>query len=530
MKKVLILCLLMSLVWAVPRGRDYIDDGSSANLPHRSLSSRQGTQLVDSSANAYSAWTNIQSCLAFEPTIGALQFVCRHYTTSGHLDVHQADAAFSFWVHDMEVYLAEHGNARYPTSVASDNGPHIGFPILDPITGTWGHMGAQHCAGGWYSSFWSSPVDLSGDIGSPRSIGVKLPTGDLVFVCDNTDNTIPYYTMSADLNTTLASGNLASNSQIWGIDCNGGVCYVFWYDVTDLSIWYVSSTDGITWTTATQWVLTYPSPFASNVLNWPQMALTDAGDPILIFDLYDGNDVTYPFSSKVYVSNASGATPVEVSDNTYGVYSYPTIAAGGGNVVVIMQVAMDTTLLDSLAYHDVFCRASDDDGATWDYWVNLTESVTERTGLPQAAKRLDATNGNFFYFYGVNQLVDHDPYWHCAYDPEGLDPHAWFVCWNEIPLGIAENESKTPSRLTLNVRPNPVSRHTSISYALTTAGDVSLQIFDLLGRNVSTVESSYKNAGVYTLNLDTSELANGTYFLVLDTDCGTITRSFVVVR
>ena len=127
-----------------------------------------------------------------------------------------------------------------------------------------------------------------------------------------------------------------------------------------------------------------------------------------------------------------------------------------------------------------------------------------------------------------NDRAYKNPFWHIAFDPEGLDPHAWFV--GHYTYGIEENVVEVPSRLALDVRPNPVSRHTSISYALTTAGDVSLRIFDLLGRNVSTVETSYKNAGVYTLNLDTSELANGTYFLVLDTAAGTMTRSLVVVR
>jgi len=527
MKKVLTLCLFMSLVWAMPRGRDYIDDGSSANQPYRALSINRQAVLVDSSGNAYSSWTNIQNCLAFNPTLGGLEFVCRNFNPTGHLNAHQADAGMTFWVHDMEIYQAEYGNARYPTSVASTDA-HTGFPILDPGTGTWGHMGAQWCEGGWYSSFWASPVDLSGDIGSPRSVGVELPTGDIVFVCDEVNGLLPYYTMSADLQTTVSSGNLASNSQLWGIDCNGGVCFVFWYDLTDLSVWYVSSTDGVTWTTAAQWALTYPSPYTSNVLGWPQMAITDAGDPVLVFDLSDGNDLTYPFSSKVYVSTASGATPVEVSNDGYGVWSYPTIAAGGGDITVVMQCAMDTTLIDSFARHDIWTTSSLDGGSTWSAPLNLTDGLTERPGLPQCAKRVDATNGNFFYFYGVNLAEDHDPYFHCNYDPEGLDPHAWYVGLH--PYGIEENVVETPSRLALDVRPNPVSRHTSISYALTTAGDVSLRIFDLLGRNVSTVETSHKNAGVYALNLDTSELANGTYFLILDTDTGKITRSFVVVR
>jgi hypothetical protein len=474
------------------RSKNHIDTGRISTVNHRCLPQRQGNAVLVDSGTPYSGWTNIHHCLAFEPGLGALQFVNRNLSPTGHINVHQADAGITFWVHDMEVYHAQFGVARYPTSVASNNGPHIGFPVLDPGTGTWGHMGAQWCEGGWYSSFWASPVDMSGNIGSPRSIGVQLPTGDLVFVCDNTDNTIPYYTMSADLNTPISNGNLASNCQIWGIDCNGDVCHVFWYDLTDFRVYYRTTTDGITWTAETEWQLAYPQPYANNVLSWPQMAVTDAGNPILVFGLYNNDDDTYPFNSKVYVSNASGATPVEVSDNTYGVWSYPTICAGGGNIVVVMQVAMDTTLIDSLARHDIFCRASTDGGATWCSAINITEGVTNRPGLPQAAKRVDTANGDFFYFYGVNLSADHDPYFHVVYDPEGLDLHAWYVGWHEIPTGITEdNRTRTPQSTRVEVYPNPFRRTTTIRYTIHDPGyrieNLGLRIYDATGRVVKSV-------------------------------------------
>jgi hypothetical protein len=466
------------------RDEKHVNYKGASITERRCLPLRQGNAVLVDSGCGHSAWTNIQNCLAFNPTVGGLQFVNRHYSPTGHLNVHQADAGMTFWVHDMEIYQAEFGNARYPTSVASTDA-HIGYPILDPGTGTWGHMGAQYCEGGWYSSFWASAVDLSGDIGSPRSVGVELPTGDLVFVCDEITGLLPYYTMSADLQTAVSSGNLASNSQLWGIDCNGGICYVFWYDLTDLSVWYASTTDGITWTAETEWQLVYPQPYASNVLNWPQMAVTDAGNPILVFGLYDNDDDTYPFNSKVYVSNASGATPVEVSDDTYGVWSYPTICAGGGNITVVMQCAMDTTLIDSFARHDIFCRASTDGGASWGNSVNLTEGSTNRPGLPQCAKRVDSANGNFFYFYGVS-VVDFDPFYMIVFHPTGHPcTHYWYVGWHAIPTGITEHDRvHTPQPTQLEISPNPFKHLADIRYQISDIRGSVIKIFDATGRLV----------------------------------------------
>ncbi|KPK62286.1 hypothetical protein AMJ83_11305 [candidate division WOR_3 bacterium SM23_42] len=453
-----------------------------AALPHHCLPQRQGNAvLVDSSGNGYSAWTNIHTCLAFNPTVGGLQFVNRHFSPTGHINVHQTDAAFSFWVHDIEVYQATYGNGRYPTSVATDYGAYVCFPIPGL-----GHVGVVYC-GPWWGGLPGIPVIID-SLPAGKCLAVGLPTENILFVANTVDGVLAYCTTNPDL-SYFASGNLASNSQLWGIDCNGGNCYVFWFDFTDLSVWYRTTTDGINWTDTVQWELEYPTPYPVNYLSWFQMAVTDDGDPVLVFDVSDADDTTYPYSSKVYVSNASGATPVEVSDNTYGVWSYPTIAAGGGELVVVMQVAMDTTLLDSFARHDIFCRASADGGTTWGSAVNLTEGSTNRPGLSQCAKRVDATNNNFFYFYGVDMVENHDPFFHLVHDPEGLDPFAWYVGWHAVPTGITDARTRTPQSIRLVVYPNPFKHLTDIRYQISDIGvkDIStsgLKIYDVAGRLV----------------------------------------------
>ncbi|KPK62906.1 hypothetical protein AMJ83_09055 [candidate division WOR_3 bacterium SM23_42] len=394
--------------------REYMDDQTNCIATHRVLPQRQGNAVLVDSGTPYSAWTNIQHCLAFDPITSGLQFVCRNYDPTGHINVHQTNAAFSLWVHDMQIYQAEYGNARYPASIASPDGPYICFPFLNPLTGTWGSVCAQYEEGGWYSSFWAYPVDLGGGIGSPKSIGAELPTGDLVFVLYNVDHTISYYTMSADLNNTVASGILASNCQIWGIDCNGGICYVFWYDLTDLSVWYRTTTDGIDWSFAAHWALTYPTPFTHNVLFMPQMAVTDEGDPMLIFDLYDLDDASFPYNAKTYVSTASSDTSIQVSDDSYATSWYPTIAAGS-EIVILMHV-WTNGLEDSLARHDLFIRASSDNGNSWSLPVNLTENEPNRPGLAQLAKRFDPVGRNLCYFYGIDLVVDWDILWQIFFD------------------------------------------------------------------------------------------------------------------
>ena len=73
------------------RGKDYIDNGQISAACHRCLPQRQGNAVLVDSGTPYSGWTNIHHCLAFEPDLGALQFVNRNYSPTCHINVHQAD-------------------------------------------------------------------------------------------------------------------------------------------------------------------------------------------------------------------------------------------------------------------------------------------------------------------------------------------------------------------------------------------------------------------------------------------------------
>jgi hypothetical protein len=60
--------------------------------------------------------------------------------------------------------------------------------------------------------------------------------------------------------------------------------------------------------------------------------------------------------------------------------------------------------------------------------------------------------------------------------------------------------------------PNPFNPTTTIRYQLSAAGNVSLKIYDMLGREVAVLAEGMKEAGYYTANFDGSKLASGVYF------------------
>lgn len=60
--------------------------------------------------------------------------------------------------------------------------------------------------------------------------------------------------------------------------------------------------------------------------------------------------------------------------------------------------------------------------------------------------------------------------------------------------------------------PNPFNPATKINFDLPKDGLVSLKIFDMLGREVSTLVNEIRKAGYYTVEFNASNLASGVYF------------------
>ena len=76
----------------------------------------------------------------------------------------------------------------------------------------------------------------------------------------------------------------------------------------------------------------------------------------------------------------------------------------------------------------------------------------------------------------------------------------------------SENVAELPSRIELlGNYPNPFNPSTTIRYALPTGGEVSIVVFDLLGRQVAMLQPGVQTAGRHDVRMDASSLASGAY-------------------
>ncbi len=146
---------------------------------------------------------------------------------------------------------------------------------------------------------------------------------------------------------------------------------------------------------------------------------------------------------------------------------------------------------------------SSDDGITWDkvngglegYFVN------------------DLTIAGDYIYAGVN------------------DGAVWKRPLSEITSVSENNKSNLPDDFALFQNfPNPFNPSTKITYSLPKNAHVILKIYDVLGKEVTTLVNEEKSAGYYSMRFDGSKLSSGIYFYRIQAGNFVSTKKFVLMK
>ena len=147
------------------------------------------------------------------------------------------------------------------------------------------------------------------------------------------------------------------------------------------------------------------------------------------------------------------------------------------------------TSLSGLSFEPGFTATDKEDG-------DLTSKVQITTNL------VTPGNGTFYRAYMVK-------------DDGGLTDTKTRIL---IVSGITDvNDNSLPTKYLLVNYPNPFNPATTIHYELPEAGDVKIDVYNMLGQNVSTLVNEYKNTGQYEISFDAIGLSSGIYFYTLET-------------
>ena len=100
-----------------------------------------------------------------------------------------------------------------------------------------------------------------------------------------------------------------------------------------------------------------------------------------------------------------------------------------------------------------------------------------------------------------------------------------------LKISTEEIESNVPTEVYLDQNyPNPFNPSTIIPYGVDTNTNVSLIVYDILGRKVKTLVNEIKNPGKYEVTFRADNLASGVYFYRLVTDSKNIVKRFTLIK
>ena len=84
-----------------------------------------------------------------------------------------------------------------------------------------------------------------------------------------------------------------------------------------------------------------------------------------------------------------------------------------------------------------------------------------------------------------------------------------------VPVEFTPNAIPNDYKLMQNY-PNPFYPNTTISYKIPATEFVAVNIFDVIGNDITTLVKETKNAGVHEVNFDASNLSSGIFVYKID--------------
>lgn len=121
---------------------------------------------------------------------------------------------------------------------------------------------------------------------------------------------------------------------------------------------------------------------------------------------------------------------------------------------------------------------------------------------PQTSFFQDLADGTWYYETST-------PYVRLNFDPS---------------VGIEENTSSISIG---NIYPNPTSGATTINYSVLNASNVTINIVDITGKTVYSVNNGTMAAGAHEATFNAASFSNGVYYVTISTDEAIVTKKFI---
>ena len=137
--------------------------------------------------------------------------------------------------------------------------------------------------------------------------------------------------------------------------------------------------------------------------------------------------------------------------------------------------------------------------------------------------------GNSLEYSGLE--VNKNYYWRVrAYNAAGWSDFSEVRIFNTFITSVSENDL-LPNEFTLEQNyPNPFNPTTKINFAIPKLSFVNLKIYDILGKEISTLVNEERSAGFYNIEFNAVGLTSGIYFYVIRTGEYISTKKMLLLK
>jgi len=205
---------------------------------------------------------------------------------------------------------------------------------------------------------------------------------------------------------------------------------------------------------------------------------------------------------------------------------YPSIGVTpNGDLHCVFTVARPDTSAEGRNFYTVAYTRSTDGGFSWSNPVLLEDDPTQDFRYPSIA---EFNPDNSF----VDIVYQQDPVpGSSAFNDNAPISRAQLLFRRLSTLSSRDNRNTRVETYRLEQNyPNPFNPTTNITYVIPKAENVSLKVYDVLGREVATLVNEVKPAGVYTVPFNASNLASGVYFYKLQAGSFVQTKKMLLVK
>jgi len=255
--------------------------------------------------------------------------------------------------------------------------------------------------------------------------------------------------------------------------------------------------------------------------------LDDDGTPEIVFGASDANIYVYDSDGSAFdgfpVSLLSNISNSAVIADLTGNGTPDIIIANGSAETFLYAFDVDGQDLPNFPIPTSATGSVKASPAVWD--VDHDGDLDIVVGVQNSGDNLDI----FDYKYSSSLVGAHWPVF-------GKDKYRSnnFEAFN--PVSIDDEIQALPLEFGLMQNyPNPFNNHTVIQFSLDTPSTYSLDVFDILGRQVKNIDSGFKQAGVHNVtwngrNDSNNDAASGVYFYRLKTDDKTAIKRMLYLR